>query len=394
MRVAGAGPKVTARDDPRVTPVGEILRATKLDELPRALERPARRHVPRGAAAGGAGVRRSRGPAWREVLRSGPGLTDPVTLRLRDEESLLAQRRGGPGRYYRECSSPGSSGATCEYLDGGPGGATCGCSVETGLAIVCPRWRTACRRRSTSGTGTVPKALKTARDRLASCIPSSRCDAIQPMRVRRASPDAGPAGSLDAIVVGAGGIPSTSGSSMSQERTLLPLLTRGLQFALDIAALVAAFVLAYLLRFEFVRAQGRARATRFSSFPTSSWSSSPRSRWRACLQLHLALRRDGGGQGLPLRGALVGARARRRCASRCRTLGRGGSRSRSSSWARSSRSAGSSGCASPRRSSTSCSQRRRPRRPRTDEPARRDAARRRGPRGRAGGARDRRAAAT
>ena len=34
-------------------------------------------------------------------------------------------------------------------------------------------------------------------------------------------------------------------------RSIRPRLTRGVQFALDIAVLVAAFVFAYLLRFEF-----------------------------------------------------------------------------------------------------------------------------------------------
>ena len=52
-----------------------------------------------------------------------------------------------------------------------------------------------------------------------------------------------------------------------------PDLTRGFQFALDVAMLVLAFALAYLLRFEFALPT-RSSATRSSSFRTSSSSSS------------------------------------------------------------------------------------------------------------------------
>jgi len=39
-------------------------------------------------------------------------------------------------------------------------------------------------------------------------------------------------------------------------RPYSPMLTRGLQFALDVGVLVAAFVFAYLLRFEFALPEG------------------------------------------------------------------------------------------------------------------------------------------
>ena len=91
MRQDAGGPQVTARGDRRITPVGRALRMTKLDELPQlwnvvrgdmALVGP-RPEVPRYV--------RMEDPLWKEVLRVRPGITDPVTLKLRDEESVLAR---------------------------------------------------------------------------------------------------------------------------------------------------------------------------------------------------------------------------------------------------------------------------------------------------------------
>lgn len=88
---AGRGSAVTVRGDARITPVGKWLRRTKVDELPQlwnvvrgdlALVGP-RPEVP-------AYVDES-DPLWRQTLAERPGLTDPVTLRLRGEESLLAE---------------------------------------------------------------------------------------------------------------------------------------------------------------------------------------------------------------------------------------------------------------------------------------------------------------
>ena len=45
-------------------------------------------------------------PRWQEILRVRPGLTDPVTLSLRDEERLLASVVGDPEAYYRETLQP------------------------------------------------------------------------------------------------------------------------------------------------------------------------------------------------------------------------------------------------------------------------------------------------
>jgi len=106
MRPSADGPQVTARGDDRITPVGRILRKTKLDELPQlwnvlrgdmSLVGP-RPEVPRYVNL--------EDPLWVETLRVRPGITDPVTLKLKDEESLLAGFGGDPERFYREELQP------------------------------------------------------------------------------------------------------------------------------------------------------------------------------------------------------------------------------------------------------------------------------------------------
>lgn len=101
MRVeAGAGPQVTAHGDPRITPIGRLLRKTKLDELPElfnvlrgdlSLVGP-RPEVPRYVALYPEDDRR-----FLQQFR--PGLTDPATIRFRNEEDILA-RAPDPERAY------------------------------------------------------------------------------------------------------------------------------------------------------------------------------------------------------------------------------------------------------------------------------------------------------
>jgi len=106
MRVANSGPLVTAGDDTRVTPIGKFLRKTKLDELPElwnilkgdmSLIGP-RPEVPRYIDL--------EDPMWRLVLEARPGIADPMTLRLRNEEALLVEVEGDRERFYLETLLP------------------------------------------------------------------------------------------------------------------------------------------------------------------------------------------------------------------------------------------------------------------------------------------------
>ncbi len=106
MTHGATGAAVTAGDDPRVTGVGRLLRRTKLDELPElwnvvrgdmSLVGP-RPEVPRYVDLAD--------PQWRQVLEARPGITDPVTVALRDEEGLLAQVEGNREAFYRQVLQP------------------------------------------------------------------------------------------------------------------------------------------------------------------------------------------------------------------------------------------------------------------------------------------------
>ena len=110
------GPQVTATTDSRVTRVGRLLRRMKLDELPEfwnvlkgdmSLVGP-RPEVPRYVDLGN--------PSWQIVLQTRPGLTDPVTLRLRNEEQLLAAVEGDVERFYLEVLQPVKLRGYLEYL--------------------------------------------------------------------------------------------------------------------------------------------------------------------------------------------------------------------------------------------------------------------------------------
>jgi lipopolysaccharide/colanic/teichoic acid biosynthesis glycosyltransferase len=83
------GPAVTGSGDPRITPIGRVLRRTKLDELPQffnvlrgdmSLVGP-RPEDPRYVA--------HYTPTQREVLSVRPGITSPATLHYRHEEALV-----------------------------------------------------------------------------------------------------------------------------------------------------------------------------------------------------------------------------------------------------------------------------------------------------------------
>lgn len=99
------GPLVTAAGDPRVTRVGSLLRASKLDELPQLW------NVVRGDMSL-VGPRpeteryaRHYRPEWEQVFSVRPGITSEASIVFRHEESLLS---GAPDREaaYIHCVLP------------------------------------------------------------------------------------------------------------------------------------------------------------------------------------------------------------------------------------------------------------------------------------------------
>jgi lipopolysaccharide/colanic/teichoic acid biosynthesis glycosyltransferase len=139
MKSSTDGPQVTARDDRRVTLVGKLLRRTKLDELPElwnvvrgdmSLVGP-RPEVPRY-------VNRDN-PAWLRVLSVRPGLTDPTTLRLRDEETLLSEVAGDLEQYYERVLQPAKLKGYIDYIEKRTWRSDVRVLLSTLLAILPPR---------------------------------------------------------------------------------------------------------------------------------------------------------------------------------------------------------------------------------------------------------------
>lgn len=110
------GAQVTVGGDPRVTAVGRWLRKTKLDELPQLINvlrgemslvgpRP---EVPRYVAL--------YTPEQRRVLDVPPGITDPASIRFRDEEGELAAAED-PHAYYVHVLMPEKLRLNLAYVD-------------------------------------------------------------------------------------------------------------------------------------------------------------------------------------------------------------------------------------------------------------------------------------
>ncbi len=85
-----AGTLITSQGDPRITPVGRILRKTKLDELPQLV------NVLRGdmSVVGprpevAKYVEMFRNEHYNDILTIRPGITDYAAIEFRDEESVL-----------------------------------------------------------------------------------------------------------------------------------------------------------------------------------------------------------------------------------------------------------------------------------------------------------------
>jgi len=136
MRTSVGGLQITSSKDERVTRVGRFLRRTKLDELPTfwnvlrgevSLVGP-RPEVPRFV--------RLDDPIWQRVLAVRPGLTDPVTLRLRNEGDLLSQVATDMEQYYVNELQPAKLKGYVAYLQNRDWRSDIGVLLKTIAAIV------------------------------------------------------------------------------------------------------------------------------------------------------------------------------------------------------------------------------------------------------------------
>src|SRR5882757_3284956 len=83
------GPAVTSNDDPRVTPLGRLLRRTKIDELPQLWNVLCGEMSLVGPRPEVARFVEHYTREQRAILQHKPGITDLASLRFRNEEALL-----------------------------------------------------------------------------------------------------------------------------------------------------------------------------------------------------------------------------------------------------------------------------------------------------------------
>lgn len=115
MRTRASGPSITVAGDQRITRVGKILRAAKLDELPQfwnVLRGDMSLVGPRPEVPEYVEQFRTR---YERVLAIRPGITDLASIRFRNEEDILAAS-SEPLREYVERILPLKLDLADEYL--------------------------------------------------------------------------------------------------------------------------------------------------------------------------------------------------------------------------------------------------------------------------------------
>jgi lipopolysaccharide/colanic/teichoic acid biosynthesis glycosyltransferase len=114
MRGTG-GPSITVAGDARVTRVGKFLRLAKLDEIPQfwnVLRGDMSIVGPRPEIPQYVELFKDR---YREILEVRPGITDPASIRFRNEEEVLS-RSPDPLEEYTERVLPAKLDMAEEYV--------------------------------------------------------------------------------------------------------------------------------------------------------------------------------------------------------------------------------------------------------------------------------------
>ena len=107
---------LTVGKDSRITPIGQFLRSTKIDELPQllnVLKGDMSLVGPRPELARYVEMFRE---DYQEILRVRPGITDIASLKFRNEATLLG-RAGNPEREYVETILPTKIALAKQYVD-------------------------------------------------------------------------------------------------------------------------------------------------------------------------------------------------------------------------------------------------------------------------------------
>jgi lipopolysaccharide/colanic/teichoic acid biosynthesis glycosyltransferase len=113
--VRGIDTTVTHLGNPRITPLGKILRRTKIDELPQlwnVLLGEMSFVGPRPDVPGYADELKGQ---ERIILTVRPGITGPATIKYKNEEKLLAQQPD-PVKYNNEIVFPDKVRINMEYI--------------------------------------------------------------------------------------------------------------------------------------------------------------------------------------------------------------------------------------------------------------------------------------
>jgi lipopolysaccharide/colanic/teichoic acid biosynthesis glycosyltransferase len=111
----GLGPGITVSQDKRVTRFGHILRSWKLDELPQLWNVLVGEMSLVGPRPELPVYVREYTAEQRQVLQIRPGVTDPASLRFRNESEILGQSQN-PEKFYREEILPEKLSLNLKYL--------------------------------------------------------------------------------------------------------------------------------------------------------------------------------------------------------------------------------------------------------------------------------------